>query len=240
MRIGILQTDSVRPELRSQFGDYPDMFRSLLTEADGGTLSFHVIDCQAMRYPRADACDAYLITGSRHSVYDDEPWIAELVRFVERVLAAPRKLIGVCFGHQLLAHFFGGRTEKVGWAVGVHRSEVVGQPPGCESGTSWLQPALPAINLLSSHQDQVVELPAAARPLLRNDFCPNAGYLIGDQVLTIQGHPEFSKPYAQALMTVRHELLGITTFERGIASLQEVTHESEVARWMVNFIKTSG
>lgn len=243
MKIGILQTDAVRRELQPRYGDYPDMFVNLLAGAADEVPSFQVIDCKAMAYPPPTECDGYVITGSGHSVYEDLPWITQLARFCERALASERKLIGVCFGHQLLAHFFGGRTERVGWAVGVHRSEVVGVSAnaGAAAGSAdaWMRPWLQEIALLSSHQDQVVALPAGGRPILRNDFCPNAGYVIGDQVLTVQGHPEFSKPYAQSLMMLRRELLGEATFERGIESLSDATHANEVATWMLNFIEGS-
>ena len=229
MIIGILQTDSVMDRFQSDFGDYPQMFVDLLRGAAPGDIEFRVVDCQRMVYPAPDSCDAYLITGSRNSVYEDEAWIKALAEFVDKLLAARRKLVGICFGHQLVAHFFGGRTEAVGWAVGVHQCSVVEQ-------AVWMRPALADFALLSSHQDQVVELPAGARLLFSSDFCPVSGYAIGDQVFTLQGHPEFSKAYSRALMTMRRELLGADTFERGIRSLNEDTHESEVAAWITNFI----
>ncbi len=229
MLIGILQTDSVLAHLQSRFGDYPQMFMGLLDGECAGGLHYRVIDCQRAEYPAASLCDAYLITGSRASVYDDEAWIVRLADFVRDALDAGRKVVGVCFGHQLLAHFCGGRTEQVGWAVGVHRCEVV-------HGGPWMQPPLNEFGLLSSHQDQVRELPAGARLLFRTAFCPISGFAMGDQVLTVQGHPEFTKPYARALMEMRRDLLGAGTFQAGLASLDEATHERDVARWLLNFM----
>lgn len=230
MIIGILQTDSVMDRFQPDFGDYPQMFVRLLQGPAPRDTEFRVVDCQKMEYPAPDSCDAYIITGSRYSVYEDELWIKALAEFVAKLLAARRKLVGICFGHQLVAHFFGGRTQAVGWAVGVQQCNVVENAP-------WMRPQLADFALLSSHQDQVVELPAGARLLISSDFCPVSGYAIGDQVFTLQGHPEFSKPYARELMTMRRELLGADTFERGIESLTQDTHEPEVARWIMNFIR---
>jgi len=232
VHIGILQADSVVEQFQPRFGDYPGMFATLLAGAAERPLRFSTFAARDIAYPPADACDAYIITGSRYSVYDAEPWIGALAQFVGAALAAERKIVGICFGHQLIAHFFGGRTAaaEAGWGVGVHSVELI-------SHESWMQPAQPEIRLLSSHKDQVLELPANARSIARSDFCPNAGYVIGDQVLTLQGHPEFSKAYAEVLMRSREELLGRQTFEEGIASLQQETHEPLVARWILNFIE---
>lgn len=230
MLIGILQTDSVRERFRPEFGDYPDMFTRLLDAARPGALSYLTIDCLAMRYPEPGACDAYLITGSKCSVYDDEPWIEALADFVGAVLGSGGKVVGVCFGHQLVAHFFGGRTQHVGWAVGVQATEVV-------QHASWMEPSMTRVGLLSSHQDQVVELPSQASAIMRTPFCPISGYVMGDQVLALQGHPEFTKGYSAALMNMRQELLGASTFEQGMASLSDDTHEQEVAQWMLGFME---
>jgi len=144
-------------------------------------------------------------------------------------------VVGICFGHQLIPHFFGGSTEPapVGWGVGVQQTELV-------SHEAWMEPEQTRVGLLSSHKDQVVELPENARCIARSPHCPIAGYVIGEQVLTLQGHPEFSKGYSEALMRKRESILGPDTFARGMASLQEETHEALVARWIMNFIESNG
>ena len=231
MHIGILQTDSVLDDFQPRFGDYPDMFATLLAGDAERRPRFSTFVAQDIVYPPADSCDAYVITGSRHSVYDDLPWIEPLVVFVGAALAAGRKVVGICFGHQLIAHYFGGRTAAadVGWGVGVQNVEII-------SGESWMNPEQFEVGLVSMHKDQVCELPDDARRVFRSSFCPNAGFVIGDRVLTLQGHPEFSKPYAEALMRSRQQLLGPQTFEAGIASLEETTHAPLVARWILNYI----
>ena len=228
LRIGILQTDSVLPQFQAEHGNYPSMFEALFKGVNA-TLEFTTYDVQKA-VPTVVDCDAYLITGSRHSVYEELAWIGQLAAFVERTLAADRKIMGICFGHQLMAHFFGGHVaaHDEGWAVGVHHSQVVAQQP-------WMPDTQDSFALLSSHQDQVQALPAGGEVYLSNDFCRIAGYTVGDQVITVQSHPEFSANYARTLLDHRRELYGEALYGRSIASLDEPTSEREIARWLLAF-----
>lgn len=234
MIIGILQADSVMAPFDRQFGSYPDMFRDLLQSANGaGQLEFRIYDIKQGIYPdNIDECDGYLITGSRSSVYEDETWIAELKDYVLTLHQASKKLVGICFGHQLIATALGGMTEASdrGWGVGVHSSEVVRTEP-------FMTPSLTEFSLLVSHKDQVTRLPKDALLLAGSDFCPNAMFRIDRHILALQGHPEFCKDYSRGLMQVRKELLGAETHNRGIESLAGQTDEQQVARWILNFVE---
>lgn len=230
MRIAILQTDHVREEVQPQFGDYPEMFERFFKAHP--TLQIEVVNFDVReQLPASIDCDAYLITGSRYSVYEPLPWMPPLVEFLANVLDAGRKIIGICFGHQLMAHFFGGQTGRAdaGWGVGVHVTDIVTEAP-------WMEPRLPHLGLLCSHQDQVLALPQGAELYASSAFCPLAGFTWRDQVITIQGHPEFTKDYSQALMTLRRDLLGEAVYENGCASLSLDTHEAVLLTWIINFV----
>ncbi|MDP6376958.1 MAG: hypothetical protein QF921_01775 [Pseudomonadales bacterium] len=241
MDIGILQVDSVLPRFRLRHGDYPDMFGSLFLRAGrevgeetGCENSVRVrnFDVLAGDLPQARACDGYVITGSRQSVYEELPWLPALVDFAAQAMAVARPVIGICFGHQLLAHYFGGEVApaEAGWGVGVHTSAVV-------EHHSWMDPPLQNIAMLVSHKDQVRALPAGAEVFASSDFCPIAGFRIGSSALAFQSHPEFQKAYSSDLMDMRRKMLGGATYARGKASLAQDTHEREVARWILNFIR---
>jgi GMP synthase-like glutamine amidotransferase len=235
MLIGILQTDSVLERFVSRHGDYPEMFRAVLGDPEArppgmAPPRFLDVPAQAGRFPAPETCDAYVITGSRHSVYDDLPWIPPLVGFLREALAQRRRVVGICFGHQLLAHFLGGETRpaEVGWCVGVQAADVIAEEP-------WMVPGADRLALVASHKDQVVRLPEGARPWARGGRCRLAGFVMGD-VLTFQGHPEFSKSYAADLMDMREQVLGADTYRDGKASLALPTDERLSARWILNFI----
>ncbi|MFT7246085.1 MAG: GMP synthase-like glutamine amidotransferase [Candidatus Azotimanducaceae bacterium] len=235
MKIGILKADSVRPEFQSEFGDYPDMFIKLLTEAATMPVSFETYDVEAGQYTaHIDDCDGYLITGSRRSVYEDEPWILELGKYVVRLHEARTPLVGICFGHQMIALVLGGNTEpaEAGWGVGVHKSRVLGQEP-------FMDPPQEELQLIVSHKDQVNHLPAGAELLATSEFCPNSMFRIGNHILAFQGHPEFVKGYSEALISMRHEMLGETVTSQGLTSLEEPTNSPVMARWILNFIELS-
>ena len=122
MKLGILKTDAVRPEWVPEFGEYPDMFVALLGQLDPA-LEFVVYDVEQGEFPDdIDEVDAYLITGSKSSVYDDKPWIAALMDFVRELDRRHKKIVGICFGHELVAQALGGKTEKSskGWREGLH------------------------------------------------------------------------------------------------------------------------
>ncbi len=233
MRIGILQADSVPQEFRADHRGYPQMFHDLLSRAAGSrAICFEDYDVEHGEFPaRADACDAYVITGSREGAYAEREWIATLSRFVEALHAQRRKLVGICFGHQLIAHVLGGEAAPAanGWAVGVHQSQVMEKP-------RWMAPDVESFGLISAHKDQVACLPADAQLLATNAFCPNAAFQLGEHILAFQGHPEFSKHNSRTLMNSRREMLGEERYSQGIASLQADTHADLVARWILNFV----
>ena len=178
MKIGILQADSVLPHLQNEHGNYPEMFQKLLEEAarsitEIDRLEIKHYDIEHGQYPaKIDDCDAYLITGSKKSVYDDEPWIHDLKEYVLALNKVRKKLIGICFGHQMVALALGGKTEpaEVGWGVGIHSSNVVVQK-------SYMNPPLSKLSAIVSHKDQVTQLPEGAELVSTSDFCPNAMYL---------------------------------------------------------------
>jgi GMP synthase-like glutamine amidotransferase len=232
MKLGILKTDAVRSEWVPDFGEYPDMFIGLLGQVDPD-LEFRVYDVEQGEYPAdIDEVDAYLITGSKSSVYDDKPWIATLMEFVRELDRRRKKLVGICFGHQLVAQALGGKTDKSpkGWGVGLHTHRFNTVP-------EWHDDEDLDFDILVSHQDQVVSNATGARVLAGSEFCENAVCQIGNHILTFQGHPEFVPEYSREIMEFRREMIGEQTYADGVASLAVNPQRERVARWIVNFLR---
>ena len=238
MRIGIFQVDSVRPEFRDRFGNYPQMFESTFSSAaeSDESLSFQNYDIQNGESPdHLDECDGYVITGGKDSVYDDFAWIRNLEELVKKLHIARKKLVGICFGHQLIANCLGGEAGPApqGWTVGVQTSEI--NYDGLPQAT-WMKPQVAEFSIISSHKDQVLRLPESAQVYCQSPACPVGGFSIGEHIITFQGHPEFSAAYSDALMNFRRELLGELCYTQGQSSLQKPLDRDLVGRWILNFI----
>ena len=234
VKLGILKTDAVRPDWASDFGEYPDMFIVLLAELEPDW-EFKVYDVELGGYPNdIDEVDAYLITGSKSSVYDDKPWITQLLQFIRDLHARKKKLVGICFGHQAVAQALGGRVEKSakGWGMGLHTHHFNKTP-------KWHDQGELDFSILVSHQDQVVEAPPGADVLASSDFCENAVSAIGEHILTFQGHPEFVPDYSKEIMQFRRELIGEQVYQQARASLATPPQRKRMAQWLVNFLANS-
>lgn len=211
-------------------GDYGEMFTRLFA-AHAPELQLTRIDVVGGDpLPRLDAYDAVLVSGSRHGATDELPWIGALGGFLREASAAGVPTVGICFGHQLIAHALGGRVERagVGWGIGVHRAEPT------TTGATTLAGARP-FDLLVSHQDQVVELPPEGELLATSAHAPVAAFRLG-RMVGFQGHPEFTAAYAAALMDSRRDRIPTEVIAGAQPTLATPTDHAVVARWIADHL----
>jgi GMP synthase-like glutamine amidotransferase len=230
-RIALLECDHVDGPLRDIAGDYGDMFLRLLgaVAPDLEVERIDVVGGQPL--PAVGAHDAVLVTGSRHGVHDDVAFIAPLRAHVVATIDAEVPLVGICFGHQLLADALGGRVARAeaGWGVGVHGATVVAAEP-------WMDPPAEGFRLLVSHQDQVVDLPPEATLLATSPHAPVAAFRIGTG-LGLQGHPEFVAEYAAALLAARADRIPAEVAEVARGTFATEPDAQLVGRWMGSFLR---
>ncbi|PHN03439.1 type 1 glutamine amidotransferase [Flavilitoribacter nigricans] len=228
MKLGLLQCDHVADHLLALNGDYDEQFTKLLPDFE-----WSYYDLTAGQFPATlDECNAYLCTGSKYSVYDNISWIHQLKHIVREIYYEQIPFVGVCFGHQMIAHALGGRVDKgaCGWCVGIHTFNVLQRE-------EWMVPFQPAFNILMSCQDQVLELPQDSTVLAETADCRVGMFLVGERMLGVQGHPEFSVAYAQSLMKGRRERIGEDKVLVGLESLCYRLEIVIIREWMIKFLK---
>ena len=223
MKICILRAGHSPEELTESLGNYDEMFEKLL---DGNDFEFETFSVVDGVFPSgAEAADGWLITGSKHGAYEDHPWIPPLENLIRDVHATGKPMIGVCFGHQIIAQALGGKVEKFGggWSVGRTEYTLDGAP----------------VALNAWHQDQVVELPHDARVVGSSDFCANAMLAYGESIWTVQAHPEFPAEFIDGLIKTRGKgVVPKNQLEAATAVLPEPTDSQRIAAHMAQFFKS--
>ncbi len=233
MKIGILRCDTVRSTLSAEFGEYPEMIEKAFS-ATNSELCFQTYLADEGQLPECtDECDAYIITGSRHSVFDtDELWINPLRDFIVRLHKAKIKAIGICFGHQLIAEVMGGKVERAdsGWQIGVHRA-IIQQSKG------FMQPKMATFYIAMMCEDQIQTVPETATILASSQGCDYMMLQYDNHFLSIQGHPEYSLDFAKALLNVRQSEFPAKRLEKGLLSFSENEMNGEfLFAWFANFL----
>lgn len=224
MSLAILKTGAPPPALLERFGHYPAMFERLLGV---GATTYEVRAGELP--PDVGRHSAYLITGSSAGVYEGLPWLPPLTDFL-RAAKGRAKLVGICFGHQLMAQAFGGHVEKSpkGWGVGLHSYPVVRHE-------AWMDD-VPLVSAPASHQDQVVQPPPDAVLIASSVFTPYAGFSWRDgTAISFQFHPEMSSAFAAALYDSRRDR--IPDVDAAIASLDAPNDSDRIGAWINRFLR---
>ena len=234
MNICLLKCGNVQHDLLHVSGDHEDMFISLFQKYAPSVRLF-VFDVQKDNYPNnLNDYAGFLSTGSPASVYDDFSWINAYKSFTHKLFLNGHKHVGICFGHQMIAEALGGKVQKSerDWEIGIKSFQILLPTP-------WMNAKkLENYSLIVSHQDQVVKLPENAKVIAGNDHCPVGIFMIGDHVLGIQQHPEFTKEYHIASINSRKNIIKPELIEYALKSMDKKTDSDIVAKWIENFFKS--
>jgi len=224
MKIGILQTGRAADTLREKHGDFPDMMQDMLAGHGFDFQTYPVLDGIFPKDVRE--CDGWLLTGSRHSAYEKLPWIAQLEDFLRAAYAAEVPIVGICFGHQVLAQALGGKVEKfpMGWGVGPTTYDFADGRQ--EVMNAW-------------HQDQIMVRPADATVVAANAFCVNAALAYGTRAISFQAHPEFTGAFTRDLLELRRDLLEPAVLSAARAACDRLKPSDKIADRIVMFFQHS-
>ncbi|CAG9986753.1 unnamed protein product [Clonostachys byssicola] len=212
-RVAVLECDTPIQPVLEAVGNYGKIFESFLKKGleaakhddgiDGADVDLRVTMTNVVNFeelPEPDDVDAVLLTGSKHNAYEDQPWIIRTVDYVRRLYEKHNvRIIGICFGHQIIARALGVEVRKnTGmWEVSVDLIDL--SPEGQNIyGVEHLA-------LHQMHQDIVVGLPKGAMNIGSSPVCEVQGLHIPNRVFSLQAHPEFSEFIMLQLLKLRHE-----------------------------------
>ncbi|QLE86514.1 glutamine amidotransferase [Shewanella sp. Scap07] len=230
LKIGILLCGDIPLEMQPACGDYGRCIaKQLHINPQACQLSsWRVFEDQFPNSP--DSCDVYIVSGSPASVHDPSAWIQTLSDFIQQAVLQQRRLIGICFGHQIIHHALGGHVAKSaqGWGLGVYDTRVLTDFLSLKQGQ--------VLRLIAMHQDQVIIPAPRFNVVAGSPFCLNFLTCLNKQVLTVQAHPEFTLAFFEQFLGLRQHLYGESTSRKAQASLSKTNHSEAFNQMLYEFI----
>ncbi len=211
-------------EVKSLYGQASDWILRILNNYD---IDVNVVKGYEMDELNAEKDSAWIITGSAHSVYDGFDWIEYLKSKLKDMLVLQKPVLGICFGHQLIADTFGGEVilNPKGWELGSCRVELTEHAEKCSLFNGLESP----LDVFQSHQDIVTQIPKDAILLARNDMGIQS-FSYKNIFYGVQFHPEFTKEVMEKYLDIR--------YEKGIIKVRpEVLESKHSYKIVINFIE---
>ena len=233
MKLGVLAAGITPDELIGEFGSYADMLMALLNTTQNN-FEYQVFDVRLGDFP-ADLAefDGWVISGSRSNVSENLPWMQPLRELIVKAHDNKQPILGICFGHQIIADAFGGKVARYegGWGLGLHQYQI-------EPGYDFIDTQDDTFAINAVHQDQVIEKPENAEVIAHSEFCQNAGLVYGDLIFSLQAHPEFTMGFEKELIKIRAgDAFPVDVSNVGLESLEgKETDSLKVANWMAKFL----
>lgn len=202
-KLVIIKTGSTLPGIQARYGDFEQWMVAASGLTEDQAMTINVQAGQAL--PNLQEVSGIIITGSPAMLTDQEAWMLRLQAWLPQVLMQAIPVLGICFGHQILAQAMGG--------------QVAYHPQGREIGTVAIEltadgqqdPLLsflpPAFFAHTTHAQTVLELPEHAVLLASNAFEPHHAFRLGDRAWGLQFHPEFSTDIMSAYISELAESL---------------------------------
>ncbi|PSS02781.1 Gamma-glutamyl peptidase [Actinidia chinensis var. chinensis] len=177
--------------VKKKYGGYFGVFVGMLAE-DGE--EWDVYRVAAGEFPDDDAIGGYegfVITGSCSDAHANDLWICRLLNLLKRLDSMKKKVLGICFGHQMLGRALGGKVGRAitGWDIGIRTVHF--SPSSSKLFASLKMPKM--LSVIECHQDEVWELPPKVEVVAWSNKAGIEMFRYGDHVMGIQGHPEYTK-----------------------------------------------
>lgn len=201
----VLVAGDPHPQVVEKHGDFAKRFELLLAEEGERWDSFRIFDGEACP-KNLEEYDALVVTGSKFDAWGDEEWIMCLMDELKRCNDRKQRVLGICFGHQVLARSLGGKVERAarGWCLGANEVslDLSPAPSRARLASALGADALP-LRIHQIHQDEVTSLPPGAASIASSPECDCEAFVLEDHVLAIQGHPEFDDGMVEDMLELK-------------------------------------